>query len=134
MPRPSGLPKTGGRKKGTPNRRTGILAEELDHLDFHPAEHLVKLIPTLEPESQARALIELMGFLYPKRKAMEQRIEVQSQPEPENQRDDGERTARIAYNMRRLGPLCDDSKVTEAYETLARHYEEEENLLKPANA
>jgi hypothetical protein len=67
MPRPQGLPKTGGRKKGTPNRRTGILAEELHCMGFHPAAELARLIPKLEPEAQARTLVALLGFLYPKK-------------------------------------------------------------------
>jgi len=69
MSRQPGAPKTGGRKQGTPNRRTGILVEELHCLGFHPAAELVKLIPKLEPEAQARALLSIMGFLYPKKVA-----------------------------------------------------------------
>ena len=32
MSRPSGLPKTGGRQKGTPNRRTMELQERIEEL------------------------------------------------------------------------------------------------------
>lgn len=69
MPRPKGMPKTGGRQAGTPNRRTGILVEELYSLGFHPAVELVRLIPKLEPEAQARVLLSIMGFLYSKKTA-----------------------------------------------------------------
>jgi hypothetical protein len=69
MSRPPGLPKTGGRTKGTPNRRSGILVEELHHLGLHPVEELVKTLPQLNPETRARILLSFMGFLYPKKVA-----------------------------------------------------------------
>jgi hypothetical protein len=72
------MPKTGGRKKGTSNRRTGILVEELHELGFHPAAELVKLFSKLEPEAQAKAIIALMGFLYPK-KAPGQAVSLEEQ-------------------------------------------------------
>lgn len=36
-----GLPKTGGRQKGTPNRATAVLKDKLAALGCDPAEELV---------------------------------------------------------------------------------------------
>ena len=76
MARPSGLPKTGGRKKGTANRRTGELADQLHALGLDVPSEIMKTLPHLDHDSQAKVLLELMSFLYPKRKA----IEVASEP------------------------------------------------------
>lgn len=67
MSRPPGLPKTGGRKKGTPNRRSRIVIEALTNLGCDPIEELVKVLPSLEPEPKARVLLSLMAFVYPKK-------------------------------------------------------------------
>ncbi len=71
MPRPSGLPKTGGRIKGTPNRSTPHLIEMLEELQFDPVRELIQLMPDLSPERRAGVLLELMSFIYPKRKPRE---------------------------------------------------------------
>lgn len=45
MPRPKGLPKTGGRKKGTPNKITRAFADLVDRALFDdPDETLAKLL------------------------------------------------------------------------------------------
>jgi len=64
-------PKGSGRKEGTPNKRSQNLAEALDSLNFNIPEKLVQLLPKLSPEKQVDILIDLMGYLYPKRKAIE---------------------------------------------------------------
>lgn len=71
MARAQGLPKTGGRKKGTPNRRTINLTEQLAAVNFNIPERLVELLPQLSPSEQSKVLIDLMSFIYPKRKAIE---------------------------------------------------------------
>lgn len=71
--RPSGLAKTGGRKAGTPNRRTAEMAARLEELGVDPLEGIAKLLkaPKTPPELRARLLCELLAYLYPKRKAVE---------------------------------------------------------------
>ncbi len=71
MPRPIGLPKTGGRKKGTPNKETIDLQGALSLQGFDPLNKLLELLPQLSPEKQVGVLMELMGYLFPKRKAID---------------------------------------------------------------
>ena len=41
--RPPGLPKTGGRQKGTPNKATQTVAEKLDALGCDPIEGMARI-------------------------------------------------------------------------------------------
>ncbi|MFV8248092.1 hypothetical protein [Bdellovibrio bacteriovorus] len=61
-----------GRQKGTPNKKTQLLNEILDAKDFCIPEKLMELLPSLSPEKQADILVDLMSYVYPKRKAIEQ--------------------------------------------------------------
>lgn len=72
MSRPHGSTKTGGRLKGTPNRKTQFLSEILEARSFCIAEKLIDLLPSLSTEKQADILVDLMSYIYPKRKAIEQ--------------------------------------------------------------
>jgi hypothetical protein len=65
--------KTGGRQKGTPNKRTADLAERLEALGCDPVGELASLAmdPATEPALKARCYIDLLAYLYPKRKAVE---------------------------------------------------------------
>ena len=77
MSRPSGLPKTGGRKKGTPNKRTLALMDQLELLAFNPVDELAKIVRTQEPlDAKVRAdiCLELISYLFPKRKAIEAEV------------------------------------------------------------
>jgi len=67
--RPKGLPKTGGRQKGTKNRQLD-LHEALERLQFDPINEMVKGFPTFGPEDKVKVdlLIRLTEFLYPRRK------------------------------------------------------------------
>lgn len=71
MPRAKGTPKTGGRKKGTPNKKSLELNEIFHNLDFSIPDKLVSLLPSLSPEKQADVCLKLMEFQYPKKKAVE---------------------------------------------------------------
>lgn len=71
MGRLPGSLKTGGRKRGTPNRRTFDLSEDLNSVGLNVAQSLANLLPQLPVEKQADILVDLMSFLYPKRKAIE---------------------------------------------------------------
>ncbi len=73
MARPKGLAKTGGRRPGTPNRKTHELSEKLESLGCDPIEGLVRLAedPATKPEIKVRCYAELAQYIHPKRKAME---------------------------------------------------------------
>jgi hypothetical protein len=63
----------GGRKKGTPNRRTTEVTERLAALGCDPIEGMARLAmdQTKSPELCGRMFSELAGFVAPKRRAVE---------------------------------------------------------------
>lgn len=61
----------GGRKKGTPNKSTQNLQQFLDAKGEFIPEKIISLLPKLEPRDQIKVYLELMQYLYPKRKALE---------------------------------------------------------------
>lgn len=65
--------KTGGRKAGTPNRRTVEVQQKLDALGCDPIEGMAQLAmdDTNPPELRARMFAELAQYVAPKRKAIE---------------------------------------------------------------
>ncbi len=65
--------KTGGRKKGTPNRRTVEVTERLAALDCDPLAGMASLAmdESNSPELRGRMYAELAQYLYPKRRAVE---------------------------------------------------------------
>ena len=65
--------KTGGRQKGTPNKRTVELAEKLAEMGFDPVATLVAIArdPSATPELRAHCAADLLPYLYPRRKAVE---------------------------------------------------------------
>lgn len=69
--------KTGGRKPGTPNRRTVELAERLEAFGCDPVAGMAQIAmdPRNPPELRGRMYAELAGYLYPKRKAVEMRTD-----------------------------------------------------------
>ena len=71
--RPTGLPKTGGREKGTPNRATLALKEQLDALGCDPLVELAKIAMNQKNavEIRVRCLSEIAGYIYPRRKAVD---------------------------------------------------------------
>lgn len=69
--KPKGLPKTGGRKKGTPNKNTLSLLQRLQELDFDLVGELIKGIQKQDGDRQVDSLLKLMEFIYPKRKPLE---------------------------------------------------------------
>jgi len=73
MPRPKGLPKTGGRRLGTPNKRTDELTEQLLRLGCDPVAGLAKIAldDKTSPELKVRCYAELAQYVHPKRKAMD---------------------------------------------------------------
>ena len=73
MSRPRGLPKTGGRVSGTPNKKTHELTEKLAKLGCDPIEGLalIAMDTKAAPELRVRCYAELAQYVHPKRKAME---------------------------------------------------------------
>lgn len=63
--------KTGGRKKGTPNKKTKELLELMG--DYSPLEALLKIAQdTKTPlDIKVKVNLDLMGYLYPKRKSID---------------------------------------------------------------
>lgn len=83
--------KTGGRTKGTPNRRTQEVIDILNRLNCSPIEGLVN-IATIAMEKQDYALAgnmykELSQYMFPKRRAVEVAAEVRSNLEIEDLTD-----------------------------------------------
>jgi hypothetical protein len=72
-------PEGSGRKKGTPNKKTLDLAEKLRAEGLDPVLELIKLLPLLEPQQKANVLLDLMTYLYPKRKAMDLKVDEPAQ-------------------------------------------------------
>jgi hypothetical protein len=69
MPRPEGLPKTGGRKKGTPNKKSELLPDLLANLKFDPLHRLNELMPQLDFALQAKICLDLLGYIHPQKKS-----------------------------------------------------------------
>lgn len=76
-----GKAKTGGRKKGTPNKRTKELAEVLG--SFDPADKLVQIYnETDDLDLKAQICRDLLKYVYPQRKAVEMSADVDINNEP----------------------------------------------------
>ena len=65
--------KSGGRAKGTPNKRTTEVADLLYALGCDPVEGMARIAmdEAHAPELRGRMYAELASYLYPKRKALE---------------------------------------------------------------
>lgn len=78
MPRTKGTPKTGGRKKGTPNRTTGAVKESIAAVVSNYMAHgktaarfsLEKDLQDMLPAERARAITQLVGYIIPKQQAI----------------------------------------------------------------
>ena len=75
MARPKVIAKTGGRKKGTPNKKTEDFFSVLESIELNLVDEVYKILPELSPEKRADVLVKLMEFAYPKRKALEAKAE-----------------------------------------------------------
>lgn len=65
--------KTGGRTRGTPNRRTNDIQSLLERLGCDPIEGMARIAmdPQNSIEVRARMYAELAGYIAPKRKALQ---------------------------------------------------------------
>jgi hypothetical protein len=67
-----GSPRTGGRLPGTPNIKSWVMRDQLDHHKFNPAEELIKIIQTTTDTDQKWIrLIQLCKYVYPELKEIE---------------------------------------------------------------
>lgn len=70
--------KTGGRTRGTPNKRTQDVMEKLEQLGCDPIEGMARIARQAEEEGDkvlaARMYTELAPYIAPKRKAIEQTV------------------------------------------------------------
>jgi hypothetical protein len=68
-----GIAKRGGRKKGTPNRKTFDAVEVINRLGVDPIAEMIKLAKAknTSPELKGRMWSEVASYIYPKRKALE---------------------------------------------------------------
>lgn len=70
MGKPIGSQKTGGRQKGTPNRKSLNGSVLFQDYGFDPFGELIKLMDELLPDQKAKTILRLMEFVFPKRKAI----------------------------------------------------------------
>lgn len=91
MSRPKGLPKTGGRTKGSLNWTNQFQIKKVEELceryKFDPLESLIKLAvdPGLATELRIGILKELAQYLYPKKRSIEVMTEVDLMEGPQVQ-------------------------------------------------
>lgn len=119
MAKPLGSPKSGGRKKGTPNWKTQDLEETLHRLGVNVPEQIVALLPELPPEKRVSVLMDFMAFLYPKRKAIEQEIEVIAE---KVELTPQERDQILIRQFEFFAKTEDEPEIAEAYQKLADHH------------
>jgi hypothetical protein len=74
--------KTGGRRKGTPNKRTQQVAEVLRELDCDPIRGMAEIAANKRHpiELRARMYTELAHYVYPKRKAVDEHLDGSGEP------------------------------------------------------
>lgn len=64
--KPKGLPKTGGRQLGTPNKRQSGVAEILEAKGINLIDFILKKLPLLDEPEQIKAASALLPYVYPK--------------------------------------------------------------------
>lgn len=73
--RPPGTPKTGGRKKGTPNKVTGTTRAWLDGLIGKNRAQMERDLKALEPKERLYILEKFMQYTTPKMQSVEAKID-----------------------------------------------------------
>lgn len=81
MGRSKGTRKTGGRKAGTPNKKTLAFQDFLSEIDFSLPKRIMEILPSLKEDKQVEVLIKLMAYAYPKYRSIEIRAGEDSGPE-----------------------------------------------------
>jgi hypothetical protein len=75
MARVKGTPKTGGRKKGTPNKSTSNLRDWVSTLIESNLEQIEADLKILEPKERCLFIEKLMQYVIPKKREQEQEKE-----------------------------------------------------------
>lgn len=70
MPFKVGHKRTGGRKKGTPNKNRPDLIRELEARNFNVLDEILKILPSLDAAMKIRSLLNLMEYIYPRKRAI----------------------------------------------------------------
>jgi hypothetical protein len=67
-----GAPKTGGRKKGVPNKQTTITKEIINNIvdDYRSSGKMAADLAELQPRERIEAMIKLMSYILPKPQAV----------------------------------------------------------------
>ena len=67
--------KTGGRTKGTPNKKTQLIQQQMEDLGFDPIESMIEIsrlaMANKDYSLAGQIAKELAQYIYPKRKAVE---------------------------------------------------------------
>lgn len=71
MARQKGTPKTGGRKRGTPNKVTGTLKEFVANLIDQNREQMERDLRSLNPKDRLFILERLMQYVLPKNQSVD---------------------------------------------------------------
>jgi len=76
--------KTGGRTKGTPNKKTQIIQQQMEDLGFDPIESMIEIsrlaMANKDYSLAGQIAKELAQYIYPKRKAVEHVTEQDLEP------------------------------------------------------
>lgn len=77
-----GCKKTGGRQKGTPNRKSRELSQYFETKGIFIPDLICQDLPLLDPDKRINVLLKLLEFLYPKRRAidLDHSLETSSSP------------------------------------------------------
>jgi hypothetical protein len=78
VPRPRGLPKTGGRQKGIANKRTRDIADAAMAQGLTPLEYMLNVLrdETVEPERRDEMAKAAAPYLHPRLAAIEAKLSV----------------------------------------------------------
>lgn len=80
MGKSKGSPKTGGRKKGTPNKNSVQMTEVLDNFGYNPVERLLEKYDKLSFSEQAKIDLKFIEFLYPRKKSVD--VDITNETDP----------------------------------------------------
>ena len=95
MAKPTGSPKTGGRLKGTPNKKSQFLSDAFEAQGIDVAQEIVRHYKESPFDfDKLQILYKIMDYCYPKKKAIEC-------PAEENQRED---KSTLLYDYSALSP------------------------------
>ncbi len=78
MPRPRGLPKTGGRRKGTPNKRTRDFNAAISEAGVTPLEYMLAVLRDEKASSDRRDRMAVAAapYIHPRLANVEARVDV----------------------------------------------------------